>query len=76
MNNTPITYVTSRRDDPEPLTLTHLLHGRRLTGLPYSEAKAVGDSSFPTVHAVISHNAHRLMRVLSNSTVTDGLTNI
>ncbi|XP_052239942.1 uncharacterized protein LOC127850708 [Dreissena polymorpha] len=30
-------------------TSAHLLHGRRLTGLPYSDAKAVGDSSFPNV---------------------------
>jgi len=49
MNDRPITYVTSSRDDPEPLTPAHLLHGRRLTGLPYSDAKAVGDSSFPNV---------------------------
>jgi len=27
----------------------------------------------PTLHAVISHNAHWLTRSLSNSTVTDGL---
>ncbi|KAH3689036.1 hypothetical protein DPMN_192188, partial [Dreissena polymorpha] len=33
------------------------------------DAKAVGDSSFPNVTLVISHNAHRLACVLSNSTV-------
>ena len=34
MNDRPITYVSSARDDPEPLTPSHLLHGRRLTTLP------------------------------------------
>jgi len=37
MNDRPLTYVSSARDDPEPLTPSHLLHGRRLTSLPFCE---------------------------------------
>ena len=35
MNDRPLTYVSSSRDDPEPLTPSHLLFGRRLTNLPH-----------------------------------------
>jgi hypothetical protein len=34
LNDRPITYVTSEADDPEPLTPSHLLYGRRVRRLP------------------------------------------
>ena len=37
MNDRPLTYVSPNLDDPEPLTLAHLLYGRRIMTLPYSD---------------------------------------
>ncbi|XP_052763946.1 uncharacterized protein LOC128205925 [Mya arenaria] len=37
INDRPLTYVTSGEVETEPLTPSHLLYGRRLTKLPYSE---------------------------------------
>ncbi|KAH3812174.1 hypothetical protein DPMN_140598 [Dreissena polymorpha] len=46
-------------------TLAHLLHGRRLTGLSYSDAKAIGDSSFPNVtHRDITQRAQARARLI------------
>jgi len=47
MNDRPITNVTSGRDDPEPLTPAHLLHGRRLTGLPFTDTSTDSERTFP-----------------------------
>jgi len=38
MNDRPLTYVSTSCSDPEPLTPSHLLHGRRLTALPFSNS--------------------------------------
>ena len=43
MNDRPLTHVSSSLDDPEPLTPSHLLLGRRLTSLPYPDVTTDAD---------------------------------
>ena len=35
LNDRPLTYISSDSSDPEVLTPSHLLYGRRITNLPY-----------------------------------------
>ena len=39
LNDQPLTYVSSDVSDLEPITLSHLLQGRRITILPYSKVE-------------------------------------
>ena len=43
MNDRPLTHVSSSVADPEPLTPSHLLLGRRLTALPYPDVTIDAD---------------------------------
>jgi len=35
LNDRPLTYTPSEFDEMDPVTLAHLLYGRRITSLPY-----------------------------------------
>ena len=38
-----LTYVSSSRNNPEPLTTSHLLYGKRLTSIPAYDASVADD---------------------------------
>ena len=39
LNDRPLTYLTSTTGDPEPLTPSHLLYGRRIVSLPHPDVE-------------------------------------
>ena len=59
LNDRPITYVSSDLNEPEPLTPSHLLCGRRLTCLPYpqKDIKNIYDTE-PYTHVNLNHCLH------------------
>jgi hypothetical protein len=61
LNSRPLSYVTVD-DVEEPLTPSHLLHGRRLLNLPDANVKATLDA----VHEVSTSDLSRRMKHLSN----------
>ena len=46
VNNRPLTYISSNRDSPEALTLSHLLCGRRIIAMPPAVLVGKSDPSY------------------------------
>ena len=48
LNDCPLTYLSADISDPDPLTPSHLLYGRRIMSLPYTtvEDSEIGDPTF------------------------------
>ncbi|XP_074661849.1 uncharacterized protein LOC141914526 [Tubulanus polymorphus] len=47
INNRPLTYLSDDLTDPEPLTPSHLLHGRVMSNLPHqSDTDAISDPEY------------------------------
>ena len=54
LNDRPLTYLSADMNDPDPLTLLHLLYGRRITSLPHTivEVDGITDPTFLTSSAL------------------------
>jgi len=50
LNDRPLTYLSSTTGDPEPLTPTHLLYGRRIVSLPHPDVED-DETSDPDYHS-------------------------
>ena len=48
LNEWPLTYVNSDLQDPQPLTPSHLLHGRRIRQVPhpFKDQEEISDPSY------------------------------
>ena len=64
LNDRPLTFVSSEQGDIEPLTLAHLLHGRRITCLPH-EVVEEDEFTDPT-YGEVCGNAKLLATILQN----------
>jgi len=68
LNDRPLTYTSSGYIDAEPLTPAHLLHGRRLTTLPYLE-DPIDANAVPAIRSdcsTLTRRARRQKEIIDN----------
>ncbi|XP_070559938.1 uncharacterized protein [Ptychodera flava] len=68
INDRPLTYTSSDFDDPQPLTPSHLLHGRQLTGLPYDtpDIEQLEDPTYGVTKSALQKRSDLLAKLLSH----------
>ena len=65
LNDRPLTYISEDSQDPEPLTSSHLLYGRRITILPYEHVTDIHDTDYGDT-SDISKRARTLAHLLEH----------
>ncbi|XP_070577615.1 uncharacterized protein [Ptychodera flava] len=68
INDRPLTYTSSEFGDPQPLTPSHLLHGRQLTGLPYDtpDIEQLEDPTYGVTKSALQKRSDLLAKLLSH----------
>ena len=66
LNDRPLMYVSANVTDVEPLTPAHLLYGRRMTSLPYSNIEDPEDPNYVVSDVQIRKRLTNHVRLLQH----------
>ena len=66
LNDRPLTHNSAYINDPEPLTPSHLLHGRRIKSFSYSDERPTENNFHPKSHSELNEEAKTKFEILQS----------